>query len=73
MNRRIIKETLANGDIQYRVEVYKRPTIFSKKQWYTDSFNLGEITFSAIFKTLEEAQVHCGIDTNPVVSREIIT
>lgn len=78
MNRRIVKETLKNGHIQYRVEVYGRPTIFSKKQWYTDTKVIffgfvNEITSDAVFDTLKEAQIHCGINPNPVIRREIIT
>ena len=77
MKRRIVKETLKDGNIQYRVEVYGRPTIFSKKQWYTDTkvifFGFGnEITNDAVFDTLKEAQIHCGIDPNPVIDKEII-
>lgn len=35
-------------------------------------FNFGEITLSAVFKSLREAQAHCGINVNPIIDRKVI-
>ena len=75
--KRIVKETLKSGKVQYRVE--KNTTFFGliPCKWHTCMvtipFGFGEIPCEAVFNTLEEAQEFYGIDTNPVVNREVIS
>lgn len=77
MQKRIVKETLANGNIQYRVEKFAKPIFFLKRRWITDTvldpFGEDFIEFDAVFDTLEEAEEHIfdGMP-NPVVEREIV-
>ena len=68
--KRIVKETRADNSIQYRVEYLS----LLKNKWQTDGFYDAErdCWFEAIFNTLVEAKIHLGIDTNPVVKREIL-
>lgn len=74
--KRIIKETLDNGDIQYRVETNRCFFGLFKCKWHTDTcihfYGDIEIRCAAVFNTLREAQIYCGIDPNPVVKRQII-
>lgn len=75
--KRIAKETLKSGKVQYRVE--KNTTFFGliPCEWHTCTvtipFGFREVSCEAIFETLEEAQQFYGIDTNPVVNREVIS
>ena len=39
----------------------------------TIPFGFGEISCEAVFNTLEEAQQFCGINTDPVVNREVVS
>lgn len=75
--RRIVKETLSNRDIKYRVETDRCFFGLIKCKWHTDTVTIpmsdGDITVLAVFDTLKEAQIHCGIDPNPVIREEIIT
>lgn len=74
--KRIVKETLKSGKVQYRVE--KNTTFFGliPCEWYTCTvtipFGFGEVSCEAVFNTLEEAQKFCGVNPNPIVNREII-
>ena len=75
--KRIVEETLGNGNIRYRVET-NRILGFIPCKWYTDTFYDGErdITFDAIFDNIDEAYSHIGIIRKgtswEVVSRKII-
>lgn len=75
--KRIVKETLKSGKVQYRVE--KNTMFFGliPCEWHTCMvtipFGFGEVSCEAVFETLEEAQQFYGIDTNPVVNREVIS
>ena len=74
--KRIVKETLKSGKVQYRVE--KNTTFFGliPCEWHTCTvtipFGFGEVSCEAVFNTLEEAQKFCGVNPNPIVNREII-
>lgn len=75
MAKRIVEETLENGEKQYRVETDRWFFGLLKCDWYTDSVYLGypyDTTCNAVFGTLREAQIHCGINPNPVIKREVI-
>lgn len=82
--KRIVKETLMDGTIQYRVEVFVPQLVplfnlFSKGKWITDSyfepFGYG-VDLEAVFDTLEEAELHAFGDLkseeNVIVKREIL-
>lgn len=75
--KRIVKETLKSGKALYRVE--KNTTFFGliPYKWHTCTiafpFGFGDVALDAVFNTLEEAQEFCGIDTDPVISREVIS
>lgn len=71
--RRIVEETLADGSVQYRVET-NRILGFIPCGWHTDLVydRKADSHFSAVFDDLEDAQIHCGIDTNPVVKRRVL-
>lgn len=78
MVKRIVKETLNNGEEQYRVEECLIP--FLGKLWTTATMPIildnGTETYTdAVFDSLEEAQRFCGIEPNEkiVTKREIIT
>lgn len=76
--KRIIKETLQNGKVQYRVESNRMFFGLIPCGWYTCSTmyisNSGvEVSCDAVFDTLREAQIHCGIDPNPIIEREIVS
>lgn len=75
--RRIVKETLKDGKVQYRVETNRRLFGLIKSKWHTDTTPVGMDEYiteiGAIFNTLEEAQRFCGIDPNPIISREIVS
>lgn len=74
--RRIIKETLKDGEVQYRVEVKMTAFGYVLSDWHTDDVYVStgdtDFTCSAVFHTLAEAQIHCGQSPNPIVKREII-
>lgn len=73
--KRIVEETLENGEKQYRVETDRTFFGLIKTNWHADSIYLGypyDITCAAVFGTLREAQVHCGINPNPVKERKIL-
>ena len=75
--KRMVKETLKSGKVQYRVE--KNTMFFGliPCKWYTCMvtipFGFGEVSCEAVFNTLGEAQQFYGIDTDPVVNREVIS
>lgn len=75
MAKRILKQTLKNGDIQYVVET-NRLFGFIPGEWHIDLVYDGELDthFGAIFDSYEEACVHAGftIPDNKVVKSEII-
>lgn len=80
MSRRIVKETLKDGKIQFRVETNKLFGFIPWK-WHTD---IQDIDYGyyvsrgpAVFYTLEDAKEHIEQTTwskekNPVVKREIL-
>lgn len=75
--KRIVKETLKDGTIKYRVQKNTRLWGLIKTKWHTClvEYPVGisdMIYCSAVFDTLEEAQRYCGINLNPVVKTEII-
>lgn len=77
--KRIVEETFANKSIRYRVETNRIFGLISCK-WHTDTFYDGErdITFDAVFSTLDEAYSYSRLGLvrkgGPceVVSRKII-
>jgi hypothetical protein len=75
--KRIVEETLGNGNTRYRVET-NRILGFIPCKWHTDTFYDGErdITFDAIFDSIDGAYSHIGIVRKgtswEVVSRKII-
>lgn len=78
MAKRIVKETLNNGKEQYRVEECLIP--FIGTLWTTATISIvldndTEAYAEAVFNSLEEAQIFCGInpDEERVIKREIIT
>ena len=61
MARRIVKETLANGEFQYRVETNSMFFgLFKRKTWRTDVYYIGEpgvqCHVDAVFNSLDEAE-----------------
>ena len=60
--KRIVEETLANKLIRYRVETNKILGFIPCK-WRTDTFYDGErdMTFEAVFTSIDEAYFHIGI------------
>lgn len=76
--KRIVKETLKNGEIQYRVETNRMFFGLIPCEWYTcltwyvTAKYCEYVPCDAIFNTLREAQIFCGIDPNSVVHTEII-
>lgn len=74
--KRIIEEILANGERQYRVESNRCLFGLLKCKWYTETVTIpymwGDVCCKAVFKTLREAQIYCGINPNPVIKREIV-
>ena len=75
--KRIVEETLANGEKQFRVE--KNTCFFGliKCEWYTDTKPvglMGEFSAEAIFNNIEDAEIF--VFGNPkskeVVKRKII-
>lgn len=75
MTKRILKQTLKNGDIEYVVET-NRLFGFIPVKWHTDLIYDGELDMhvGAIFTSYEEACVHAGftIPDLEVVKSEII-
>lgn len=75
MAKRIVKETRKDGTVQYRVETNKNFFGFRTK-WhtckYTTRYNQYEAVVDAIFNSLEHAEEYCGIDLNPIISKEIV-
>lgn len=75
--KRIVKETLDDGTVQYRVEVFQKSLFFLKGYWQTDTyfypFGSG-VYLEAVFDTLEEAEEHVfGYSkSKKVVKREIL-
>ena len=75
--KRIVEETLANKSIRYRIETNKILGFIPCK-WHTDTFYDGErdMTFDAVFGTIDEAYSHLGVVRKgspcEVVSRKII-
>ena len=75
--KRIVEETLQNGEKQYRCQSNRRFFGLIIGDWYTMTthYYFGgseEITCNAVFSTLEEAQRFLGINPNPVVKKEVI-
>lgn len=75
--KRIVKEILKNGKVQYRVEKNTKFFGLIPCKWHTCtvtfSCDFGDITCESIFNTLEEAQEFYGINNNPVIEREVLT
>lgn len=75
--KRIVKETLKSGKVQYRVE--KNTMFFGliPCEWHTCTitfpYGFGDVTLEAVFNTLEEAQEFYGINTDPVIDKEVIS
>ena len=75
--KRIVKEQLVDGTIQYRVEVFRKPFSFLKGYWETDTyfhpFDYG-VNLEAVFDTLEEAEeyVFGSPKSKEVIKREIL-
>ena len=75
--KRIVEEKLVSGKTRYRVETNKILGFIPCK-WHTDTFYDGErdMTFDAVFGTIDEVYSHIGIirEGSPceVVSRKII-
>lgn len=69
--KRIVRETLADGTIQYRVEVFWRP-LLGKRSWITDTME--NCPLDAVFSSLEEAELHVfgHPKSKEVVKREIL-
>lgn len=66
---RIFQETRKDGTVFYTVE-RKRKFLWFKPEWVLECVDVG-VPYR--FQTLEEAQIHCGINPNPVVkSKEFI-
>ena len=59
--KRIVEETLANGKKQYRVEKNTRFFGLIERNWYTDTYFIGEpgagTHVDAVFDTLDEAEI----------------
>ena len=76
--KRIVEETLANGEKQYRVETNKRFFGLITCNWYTDTYYVGEpgcgSIFDAVFGTLAEAEIHAfgKCKSREVISRKVI-
>ncbi len=74
--KRIIKEELKDGTIQYRVESNRIFFGLIPCKWYTCTAVIlsGGITIScdAVFSSLKEAQIYAGIDPNPIVKRTLL-
>lgn len=73
--KRIVKETLRNGDAQYRVET-NIFLGFIPCKWHTDLvFDVElDMHLDAIFDSYDEALIHCGKlpERLEVVNRDII-
>ena len=75
--KRIVKETLDDGTVQYRVEVFRKPLFFLKGYWQTDTYFYpfgNGVDLEAVFDTLEEAEEYvfdCP-KSKKVVKREIL-
>lgn len=75
--KRIVRETLNDETVKYRVEVFRKPLFFLKGYWETDTlyypFDYG-VNVEAVFDTLEEAEVHVfGYPkSKKVIKREIL-
>lgn len=70
MAKRIIKETLKDGSIRYRVETNKLGPF--KIGWHTAlNLDISSDSYLAVFDNLLEAKDFCNI--NPVIKREDVT
>lgn len=78
MAYRIIEEIREDGTKQYSVETNRKFLGLIKCKWrlanaYIDEPYSADVTIvPAIFNSLKEAQIFCGIDTNPIIKKEII-
>ncbi len=76
--KRIVEETLANGEKQYRVETNKRFFGLIICNWYTDTYYVGEpdcrYNVDAVFGTLDEAEIYAygKLKSREVVERKVI-
>ena len=76
--KRIVEETLANGEKQYRVETNKRFFGLITCNWYTDSYYIGEpgveAHVDAVFGSLDEAEIFAfgKCKSREVVERKVI-
>lgn len=70
--KRIVRETLADGTIQYRVEVFWWAYFWRKRSWITDTME--NCPLDAVFSSLEEAELHVfgHPKSKEVVKREIL-
>lgn len=77
MAKRIVKETLGDGRIRFRVET-NRLFGFIPIKWTTDldvvTIDNTESSCLAVYENLEDAQRFCGItpDSEKVVKREVL-
>jgi hypothetical protein len=79
MSKRIVKETLGDGRLRYRVET-NRLFGFIPIKWTTciDTYYVSEInqdcSFLAVYDNLSDAQRFCGIvlENDKVIKREVI-
>jgi len=77
--KRIVEETLANGEKQYRVETNKRFFGLITCNWYTDNYYVGEpgcffTNYDAVFGSLDEAELYAfgECKSREVVERKVI-
>ena len=74
--KRIIKEVREDGTEQYRVESKIVFLGITWSNWHTDTVyretRYGGNVYDAVFSTLREALVFCGIEANPIVKREVL-
>lgn len=74
--KRIVKELHSNGDITYRVETNRWFFGLLPCKWHVDTITVscfcGDITCKAVFSTLKEAKIHCGIKVYPIIKEEIV-
>lgn len=76
--KRIVEETLANGEKQYRVETNKCFFGLITCNWYTDTYYAGNYEYGfntdSVFRTLDEAEIHAfgKCKSREVINRKVI-
>lgn len=77
--KRIVEETLANGEKQYRVEKNTHFFGLIKGNWYTDTYYIREpgvaVHVDAVFDTLDEAEIFVfgKPKSKNIINRRVIT